>query len=262
VENNDQLSARIRLNDLIKLKLKNIILLLGYSKNMLTRLLTGVLFCIAAQTSAQIITKSSYVVKGTVFDAETMNPVEHVNIRDYNSNSSLSATDSTGSFEIVNFRIGSLLLFRHLFYRPQTVKSYDSIPMRVLLHPCCESISEAQEMFQEYCRYNLRYPVKLRRLEIGGEVLIRFSMDSVMNVHNVTMLKDIEGMYAETARQFILTLPVDVKKMLLYLNTTEFLLPIVFSFEKAAPPYTPPFATDVTVLKPVILVVYNSRAIH
>jgi len=221
---------------------------------MLTRLLTGVLFCIAAQTSAQ--------VKGTVFDAETMKPIKYVNIRIYNSNTSLTATDSTGSFEIGNLNPGRLVLFKHLFYRTDKVKLYDSIPMRVFLHPCCESILEAQEMFREYCRYKLIYPAKLRKKEIGGEVLIRFSMDSALNVYNVTLLKDIDGMYDETARKFMLTLPVEVKKMLLYLNTTEFLLPIFFSFEKEAPPYTPPSATDVTVLKPVILVVYNITSSH
>lgn len=229
---------------------------------MVARLFIMVLFCVAAQTSAQTTIKLNNVVKGIVLDAETMKPIAQVNIQDYNSNTSLSATDSTGSFEIVNFRSGSLLLFKHSFYRPLTIKSYDSLPMRVLLHPCCGSLSEAQEMFREYCRYNLRYPAKLRSMKIGGEVLIRFSMDSVMNVHNVTVIKDIEEMYAETARQFILTLPLEVKKMLHYLNTTEFLLPIVFSYEKAVPPYTPPFATDVTVLQPVTLIVYDSRAIR
>lgn len=229
---------------------------------MLTRLLTGVLFWIAAQTSAQTPVNLNYAIKGVVLDAESLKPIEHVNIRDYNSNTSLSATDSTGSFEILNFRSGSLFLFKHLFYKPLILKSYDSLPMRVLLHPCCESTSEAQEMFREYCLYKLRYPAKLRRMKIGGEVLIRFSMDSTMNIHNLMVLKDIEGMYAETARQFMLTLPVDVKKMLLYLNTTEFLLPIIFSYEKEAQPYSPPIVTDAIVLKPVILVIYDVRAIR
>lgn len=229
---------------------------------MLTRLLTGILFCIAAQTSAQTPVNLNYAIKGLVLDAESLKPIEHVNIRDYNSNTSLSATDSTGSFEILNFRSGSLFLFKHLFYKPLILKSYDSLPMRVLLHPCCESTSEAQEMFREYCRYKLRYPAKLRRMKIGGEVLIRFSMDSTMNIHNLVVLKDIEGMYAETARQFMLTLPVDVKKMLLYLNTTEFLLPIIFSYEKEAQPYSPPIVTDATVLKPVIMVIYDIVAIR
>jgi hypothetical protein len=222
---------------------------------MLTRVLTGVLFGIAAQTSAQI-------TKGTVFDAETMQPIQHVSIRDFNSNTSLSATDSTGSFEIESWPAGSLFLFRHLLYRPDTIRSYDSIPMRVMLYRCCESIQEAREMFQEYCRNKLRYPAKLRRQQTGGEVLIRFSMDGAMNIGHVKMLKDIEGMYEETARQFVLTLPAEVKKMLLYLNTTEFLLPVVLSFGKAAPSYDPPVAPDVTVLKPVILVTYAERAIH
>lgn len=221
---------------------------------MLTRLLTGISFCLAAQASAQI-------VKGTVLDAETMKPIAHVNVRSHDSNTSLAATDSAGSFEIVNLRTGSKVLFRHLFYKPQIIKLYDSIPMRVWMHRCCENIADAREMFQEYCRQRLRYPAKLRKMEIGGEVLVRFSMDSAMNVSNVTMLRDIEGMYAETARQFMLALPIDVRRMLLYLNTTEFLLPIVFSFEKAAPPYTPPSVTGVTVLAPVILVVYNTRSV-
>jgi hypothetical protein len=227
------------------------------------RLLTGFLFCLAAPALAQTDTKSDYgIIKGTVLDAETLRPIKHVNIRHHSSNISLTATDSTGAFTIGDLGAGPALLFRHLLYRPHVVKSYDSIPMHVLLHRCCENVSEAREMFQEYCRYNLRYPAKLRRMEIGGEVLVRFSMDSLMNINNVTLLKDIEGMYAETAREFMRTLPVDAKKMLRYLNTTEFLLPIVFSFEKAAPPYTPPSAKDVTVLNPVILVVYNTRAVH
>lgn len=221
---------------------------------MLTRIATVILFCIAVQVSAQ--------VKGTVIDAETLKPIAHVNIRHYKSNYSLTATDSTGSFAIDNLGTGELLLFKHLFYKPDTVKLYDSIPMRISLHRCCESVSEAQEMFQEYCRHKLRYPAKLRKMKTGGEVLIRFSMDGEMNIHHVTMLKDIEGMYAETAKQFMLTLPVDVRKMLRYLNTTEFLLPVVFSFDKAAPPYSSPLVSDVMVLKPVMLVIYTPISSH
>lgn len=223
---------------------------------MISRVLAGILTYMTVQTSAQVSS-----VTGSVFDAETLTPIMHAQIR-YRSGSYLQSTDSTGRFEIEDCFVDTMLLFQHPFYQPHAMKADDSKPMRVLLEPCCKDAVEAQQMFTEYCRKNLRYPASLRRKEIGGEVLIRFSLDSALTVTNVTTVKDIEGQYAKFAHEFMLTLPLPVRRMLSYFNSTEFLLPLVLSYNKADQTYTAPVSNDATVLEPVKLVAFGIRRIE
>src|SRR5688572_15583208 len=112
---------------------------------MISRLLTGILFFMAVHTSAQVGR-----VTGSVLDAKTLRPIVHARI-EYLPGSYLESTDSTGSFTIEDCFVDSLLLFKHPFYSAQTIRAYDSIPMRVLLDPCCKDKVEAQQMFMEYC---------------------------------------------------------------------------------------------------------------
>jgi hypothetical protein len=221
-------------------------------------LLVCLCFLPAYEALSQITTKTAYIT-GSVVDAETTLPIYDVKISQH-FGYVYTTTDSSGFFQIQKLDRDSLI-FRHDYYKTYSINVKDDKVNVTLQKNCCASKDEARVVFKELCRKKMIYPAKARREKIQGEVLIGFSLDDHNDIQNIKIIKDIGGNCGDSASKFVEKLPVEMRKMLAYLDTKDFVLPVIFQMDNFKLNFAPP-TSSALVLEPVLLVGLTAVTVH